>query len=300
MKHALLILVLLSFIACKPKDTPSAETTPMPDHTSTVMSTAPGLRMLWNTDKILTTAESVLYDKANNLIYVSCINGVPADKKDNDGFIARVGLDGRIITLKWATGLSAPKGMAIAGNTLYVTDIDRLVAIDMATGKISQSWKVEGASYLNDIAASDQGTLYFTDSNSSTIYAMMAGNVTKVHADAALGGSNGIYVKENQLMLAGSSSGQIFRLDIPSLQKQMVADSIPGADGIEPYGDGWLVSNWNGEVYYIDAVGDVLEILDSREARLNAADIEIIPEKNLLLIPTFFGNTVTAYELMRQ
>lgn len=300
MKHTLLILALFPFIACKPKDTPVAETAPIPDYTTQAISTAPGLRMIWNTDKMLTTAESVQYDKVNNLLYVSCINGVPADKKDNDGFIARVGLDGKIITLKWATGLSAPKGMGISGNSLYVTDIDRLVAIDIATGKISQTWNVAGASYLNDIAVADSGIIYFTDSGSSTIYSLREGKVAKIHADAALGGTNGVYVSGNQLMLAGSSSGQVFRLDLSSLQAQMVADSIPGADGIEPYGDGWLVSNWNGEVHYIGPVGDVLEILDSQEARLNAADIEVIPEKSLLLIPTFFGNTVTAYETVKQ
>ena len=37
---------------------------------------------------------------------------------------------------EWATGLDAPKGMALANGQLYVADIDRLVEIDPATGKI--------------------------------------------------------------------------------------------------------------------------------------------------------------------
>jgi hypothetical protein len=53
----------------------------------------------------------VYHDTSADVLYVSCINGVPADKKDEDGFIAKVGMDGKIINLKWATGLSAPKGM---------------------------------------------------------------------------------------------------------------------------------------------------------------------------------------------
>jgi hypothetical protein len=48
------------------------------------------------------------------------------------------------ITLKWTVG---PKGMGKTGNiTLYVADIDRVVAIDVTSGKISNSWKVSGAS----------------------------------------------------------------------------------------------------------------------------------------------------------
>jgi hypothetical protein len=73
----------------------------------------------------------------------------------------------------------------------------------------------------------------------------------------------------------------------------------PG-DGIEKYKTGWLVSNWNGAVHYISAGGDVMEILNSEEAKLNSADIEVIEDKNMLLVPTFFGNTVSAYELAKQ
>jgi len=61
-----------------------------------------------------------------------------------------------------------------------------------------------------------------------------------------------------------------------------------------------LVSDWNGAISYISAGGDVMEILNSTEAKLNTADIEVIEDKNMLLIPTFFGNTVSAYELAKQ
>jgi sugar lactone lactonase YvrE len=232
---------------------------------------------------------------------VSCINGTPADKKDGDGFIAKLGLDGKIITLKWATGLNAPKGMGILGTNLLVTDIDRLVAIDLKTGKISNTWLVKGASLLNDLDVAPDGTVYFTDSNTSSIYALRGGTTveTVVDADTTLGGTNGIYVDGNSLMLAGTSSGDVWRFDLTTHQVQKVASEIPNGDGVEKYQKGWLVSNWNGEVHYIASDGAVTEILDSQEAKLNAADIKVIQEKHLLLVPTFFGNKVSAYELIQ-
>jgi outer membrane protein assembly factor BamB len=301
MKTPLLItFCLLSILACKPSPPPTETTQTTPADTSvTEVVNVPGLNRLWDTDKTLTTSESVLYDKANDLLYVSCINGTPPDKKDNDGFIARVGMDGKIKDLKWATGFSGPKGMGLSGNTLYVTDINQLVSVDVATGKIIKKWKVDGASFLNDVAIAEDGKVYFTDSNTSTVYALADDKVNVVLQDSTLGGCNGILIEGNNAYLAGYMNGKVSRLDLTTKQVQVVSPDIPSGDGIELFGDALLVSNWNGQVYHIANSGDVTLLLDSQDAKLNSADIEVIPEKNLLLVPTFFGNTVTAYELVK-
>jgi outer membrane protein assembly factor BamB len=286
--------------SCKPSTTVTEESkTDAGDSTATTVVNIPGLKYLWETEKTLTTAESVLYDKTNNLLYVSCINGTPLDKKDGDGFISRVGLDGKIMDLKWATGLSAPRGMGQAGNTLYVTDIDRLVSVEIPTGKILKSWNVKGASFLNDLYITEDGKVYFTDSNTSTVYTLANDKIEVVLADTTLGGTNGILVEGKNILLASSESGLVFTWNMETKELQKIAEEIPGGDGIERYGEGLLVSNWNGEVHYISANGEVTEILDTQEAKLNAADIEIIADKNLLLVPTFYGNGVTAYELSK-
>ncbi|MFB0908073.1 MAG: gluconolaconase, partial [Spirosomataceae bacterium] len=113
----------------------------------------PLLELAWESDTTLLTPESVLYDAANDFYYVSCINGVPPDAKDGDGYIAKMDANGKIITDKWATGMNAPKGMALVGNTLYVADISKIVMIDVATGKISGEKEIEEAAFLNDMDA---------------------------------------------------------------------------------------------------------------------------------------------------
>ena len=301
MKHtAFIILLFCSILACKPSTSTSEKTEDAPaDTTATITMEIPGLKRMWDTEATLTTAESVLYDKSENLLYVSCINGVPPNKKDKDGFIAKVGMDGKVITLKWATGFSAPKGMGMADQTLYVTDIDRLVAVDMTTGKIKETWEIKEASFLNDVFVSTNGNVYFTDSDKSTIYGLVENKIVEIYKDKALGGTNGVFEEGNVLYLTTFESGKVYTLDLMSKAVQQVAEGVPGGDGIERYNDGWLASNWNGEVYHISATGEVTELLDTQEAKLNAADIEVVADQNLLLVPTFFGNSVTAYSLSK-
>ena len=48
-------------------------------------------------------------------------------KKDKNGFISKVDLDGNILKLKWVKGLNAPKALDISKGKLYVGDVDQLV-----------------------------------------------------------------------------------------------------------------------------------------------------------------------------
>lgn len=298
MKNVLGMLAILAIAGCKPG--PEQTQAEQPTTTDTAAATAlqvPTISRAWETTPELTTAESVLYDEANHLCYVSCIGGVPPTAKDKDGFIAMISTDGKIITEKWITGLNAPKGMGLVGTTLYVTDIDRLVAIDTKTGKIIKEYPVKGSEFLNDVATSPEGVVYFTDSNTSTVYRLEQDEVHAIKADTSMGGTNGVCFDNGRLCLATFGSGQVIQMDLTSTNVSKMAEGIPAGDGIERFGHGFLVSNWNGEVYYLGDDGKVTELLDTREANLNAADIEVIPGQNLLLVPTFFGNTVTAYNL---
>ncbi len=297
---SIFILAISTFLcACKERATvtvtDNSDTSAV--NTDTVVLKVPSITKAWETDTMFLTPESVIYDPLKDMLYVSNIGGVPPIKKDGDGFISQVRMDGEIINLKWATGFDAPKGLGLIGSTLYVTDIDRLKAIDTKTGKTINTWKVPGAKFLNDVATSADSIIYFTDSETSTIHRIRKGTLSVVRIDTALGGTNGVYVHNNTLYLAGYKSGNVSIMNIDDQSVQKVASGIPNGDGVERYKDGWIVSNWNGEVYYIDNMGTVTEILDTQEAKMNSADIEVIESKDMLIIPTFFGNKVVAYTL---
>ena len=115
------------------------------------------------------TPEAVRFDPTDDVFFVSNINGSPGEK-DNNGFISRVRAEGgEVDSLMFIAGgrggvtLHAPKGLAITGDTLWVTDIDAVRAFNKRTGQAIASYPVQGAVFLNDIAAGPDGALYITD-----------------------------------------------------------------------------------------------------------------------------------------
>lgn len=255
------------------------------------------LAELWSTDSTsLLTPESVLFDVKRNQIYVSCINGVPPSEKDGDGYLAILHIDGSVKNAKWISGFDAPKGMGMQGNTLYVTDITSIKLIDIEKGEVIQTIEVPNAAFLNDVDVDANGTVYFTDSNTSTVYTLSKeGTVEVFLQNDELGGSNGVLVDQGKLLIAGFGSGAFHQLHVADRSLTKLADSLMGGDGIVKYMDGYLVSNWNGEISYTENGTNSL-LLDTKEAKRNAADIALMGE-NIVLVPEFFANKVTAYTI---
>jgi DNA-binding beta-propeller fold protein YncE len=249
----------------------------------------------WKTEATLLVPESVLLDSKNNVLYVACIDG-KAEDKDSNGYVAQVGLDGKIKNLKWATGMDAPKGMGLHNGKLYVADIDRVVVIDVATGKIANTVPIEGAKFLNDVAADKSGNVYVSDSNTGTIH-LIKDNKAEVYYEnkELLKGVNGLLAIGKELYVVDFPSGTNYKLSADKKLTKYSATAA-GADGIVPLGkDEYLVSSWHGEIDYVNAKGEVKKLLDTREQKISAADIEYDPKTKTLFIPTFFNNTVDAY-----
>ena len=296
MNNLLKLSLALLVVACsQPKSTNESESTETQEPVEDRIS----LEVIWESDTLLTTAESVLHDQTNDVLYVSCINGVPPNAQDEDGFIAKVSpTDGSIIELKWVTGLDAPKGMGLIGNTLYVTNIDELVIIDITSGEITERVPVEGAQFLNDIAIKDDSSVFFSDSNTNKLHEYSPEGVVSTWMEGVnLGGPNGLFHDGERMMLATFGTGDFRSIDYNTEEVTPVVDSIPGGDGVVKVGVDFIVSNWNGEVYYVTSDWEKQLILDTKEIGANAADIEFDKETMTLFIPTFFGNQVAAYKL---
>ena len=254
----------------------------------------PTLTWKWETDTTLTTCESVLYDKANDVLYVANIAGKP-DSVDGVGSIARVALDGKVIDAQWVKGLNAPKGMGLVGGKLYVADINTLVEIDPATAAVTKTYPIEGAVFLNDVTVDGAGKVYVSDTNTGKVHVLDNGVVSEYLSGIA--GPNGLLADGDTFLVAAWNTKTLNTVDM-NKQLVMKADSIENPDGIKAIGDGgYLVSSWNGKVTYVAPDGKTTQIFDTSADGVSAADIEYIQEKKLLLIPTFFKNKVVAYEL---
>lgn len=202
------------------------------------------------------TPESVVYDADNARLIVSNIVG-EATEADGNGTLSLVSLDGEMIDADWVTGLDAPKGSAIAGGKLYVADLTNLRVVDLATGAV-ETLAVEGATFLNDVTADSEGTIYVTDTFANRVYAV-AGNQAELFVeDAALGSPNGILADGGSLITAGFGTlaqkpedmvpGSLMRIDIATKAVTPVegGEKLGFLDGIVKVGESYVLSDFFG------------------------------------------------------
>jgi hypothetical protein len=256
------------------------------------------LTLQWKSDTLLRVPESVLFDKKSDVLFVANING-KSDQKDGNGFISKLSPDGKIMQLKWVEGLDAPKGMALVGNTLYVADLTAVAIIDVASGKITRKVEIGGAQFLNDVTASDNGDVYVSDSATGKIHLVKNGAATVFFESSDLKRVNGLLSLKNELYVADAGTGVNYKL---TKDKQLTrfSETSQGADGIVMVGkDGYIVSSWGGEVFFVSADGKSTKMLDTKEQKLNSADIAFDEKKSVVFIPTFFGNSVMAYSFKK-
>ncbi len=313
-----LVLAAASSAACKKKEADkaadkkdtigSAGSATPPADAADAVATPPA----WDGKTPLTiegfsTPESVLFDADADVYLVSNINGKPLDTDDN-GFISKVSPDGKVTELKWIDGakdnvkLDAPKGTAISNGILYVADITVVRKFDAKTGEPKGDIKVEGATFLNDVAVAPDGGVYVTDSGlnpefkstgSDAIYHVAKDDkVHKIAKDKGLSAPNGVTAGDKDAVWAVTfGSGEIYSVDAKG--KKANAQKLPKGqlDGIVKLDGGdVLVSSWEGSAIYRGKPGGewkpVVENVQS------PADIGYDAKRHRILIPVFMGNNV--------
>ena len=256
------------------------------------------LEKVWESDRVFKVPESVCYDPKGKSLYVSNIDGRP-DAKDGRGFISKLSPNGRILKLKWATGLNAPKGMAIFRERLYVSDINRLVCVDLATGEILKTFPAEGARFLNDVAVDERGYVYVSDSSrNSAIYRLKEDRIEVWLKGGEIKSPNGLFYKDGTLYVGNSGDGKIKAVDVRTKEVRTVAVVGSGIDGLILDKDGFfIISDWRGKTSLIEKGKKPVVLMDTTDKRINSADLGYIPDQRLILIPTFSDNRVLAYRL---
>jgi sugar lactone lactonase YvrE len=255
------------------------------------------LTKLWQSDTLLRTPESVQYDAQRQQLYVANINKVNVENPDGDGFISILSTDGKISNLKWARGLNDPKGMGIMGNSLFVADLKDLVEIDLKTGSILKRHPAINSVMLNDVSVSPRGEIFVSDSRGHKLYRYADGKLELFVDDPNLQGPNGVFAEKDYMIVASAGTGNLWKLDYATKKYTSWAMTNKTADGILRYGDDYLISCWHGEVYYVKPDGKVWKLIDSKEPQTNTADFGYIPKTKTVLIPNFYKNTVTAYQV---
>lgn len=292
MKNTLLLIALVIFASCNSSSNKKQET-------EKEKSTSYKLELIWESDTTVRTPESVLLDRERGILYVSNINVGPWEK-DGNGFISKMDKNGKILELKWIEGISAPKGMGISGNSLFIADIDELVEADINTGEIKNKILIEGSPQLNDITIGSKGEVYVSGSGSNKIYKLEDGKLTVIFEGEEGERFNGLFWEDNRMLLITSASNQFKEIPWTSMEANIISENMGHGDAIAPVGDGgYICTNWMGVVSYVSSEGKVTELLNTIANEENAADGDFCIEEQILYLPTFFKNQVKAYKLVK-
>ncbi|MDI9864219.1 SMP-30/gluconolactonase/LRE family protein [Flectobacillus sp. DC10W] len=255
------------------------------------------LTKIWETDTLISTPESVVFDTKSKALYVACINGAPTATNEKS-FISKLDLNGKITQLKVTENLHAVKGLDVLDGNIYVAEIFKLVEIDAKTGQVLHKYEVPNATFLNGVSVDQKNkVVYFTDMRSDRLWKLEKGQLVKVAEGAPLKTPNGVFF-ENDKLIIGNGDGKILALDLKTQQYATIAEGMGGLDGILSDGQkGYFATEWRGKIWHINPEGKTQLLLDTVDAKMNTADIEYIPSQKILLVPTFWKNKVIAYKV---
>jgi hypothetical protein len=206
--------------------------------------------------------ESVAYDPAAKILYVSQFGGTKLDPaaKDGNGKISKVSLEGKVLEERFlpAAGetMNKPKGIWVKGNRLWVTDIDSVWIFDLKTRK-GKKLELPGITFANDPTVLGN-SLYVSDNRADRLYRVEPADFLNMketpQISIALAGKsifpNGLYPSKNgSLLIAGFRSPKeprgVYALDKSGELKE-VAKAIGRLDGLYEMGDGSiLATDWD-------------------------------------------------------
>jgi sugar lactone lactonase YvrE len=267
----------------------------------------------------LSGPEAVSYDRTHDVYFVSNVNGTPG-VKDSNGFISRIGSNGRMDSLHFIQGgrngvvLSGPMGSRIRGDTLWVIDIDALRAFDTRSGNPITTVDLAPVHplFTNDISFGPNGDIYITDTGVQTkpggtsehtgpdrIYRVTRdGQVTVALETAALDQPDGIaWDSQKQRFVLAPIGGQAIQTWKPGQRAPVNLPPGPGRfDGLEVERDGRaFVTSW--------ADSSVLELRGTRLNRsigpLDAppADISLDQRNGRIAVVFLTANRFELWEL---
>jgi hypothetical protein len=185
--------------------------------------------------------------------------------------------------------------MAIFKGKLYVSDIDKLIEIELESGKVTNVFNAPGSVFLNDVAASDKGVVFVTDTRTAKVHKLENGKLTEWLSGKPLETPNGLFIEYGRLFVGDKS---IFQVDITTKNIKEIIPDAGGVDGLEKNREGEFVfSNWPGRIF-IHRNDKNVKLLDTSEQKINSADLDFSLELNLILVPTFFDNKIVAYRIV--
>ena len=140
----------------------------------------------------------------------------------------------------------------------------------------------------------DESVIYISDSKAKKIYKIK--NDTAELVLENLKQPNGLLAHGNDFYIL--DSGGLYKMNADKTLTKITDDMQGGTDGVENVtGRDFIVSAWGGVIYYVYENGDKEKLLDTRSKDIKSADIGFDAATKTVFVPTFWRNSVVAYEV---
>lgn len=272
------------------------------------MSCGESAHSQWSAEHVATipgfhVPECALVASDGKKIYVSNIECEPdaywAD--DGKGYIAVLGSDNRVETLRWIDSrtdarLDGPKGMCLLGDRLYFTDNTRLLSCPVAGGKPEVT--ASGFRKANDLCTEGKN-VWLSDFEAGKVFCITPeGEQREIRAPE---GVNGITFHGEKFYGVSWTLHEIYELD-PSGKKDPVSFGLAmhftNLDGIEVLDDGtFLVSDFMGNK--VCTISPDRSSVTTLVELHSPADIGMNRKAGLLYVPRFMKDDLFVYRIRR-
>lgn len=238
--------------------------------------------------------------------FIANANGEPG-KRDNNGFISKLDIEGKPIDLHFINGgsrgtiLHSPNGMAIVGQTLYVADLDTVRGFDLNTGHttVTLSFSQFHITELTDMIADGAGQLFVLDTEGNAIYQI---DTTQDHIVSLylehdqLASPRGLAVhpKTGHLVVVSLDDGTVLDIAQDRSITEMISNSfftgkfqnLSGVD-FDQFGNMYLADLTAGKIWRVQPDYKMRPIA---EFLLAPTSVKIDRKKHMILVPYLYAN----------
>jgi len=218
--------------------------------------------------------ESCTFDPDKNLV-LAMNAGNRGEGAAPDGFVSLINPDGSVHTAKWIGAtrdgleLADPLGSAISNGILYTVDSGFLRSFDLATGRPLANVAVPGATILNGIGVTADGTAYISNSRDpEVIYKVTPDGESSVFASGSpLNVPNGMAIdRDGNIVVVNINDNAVITYN-PN------GDVVKTEHAAEGGNDGVVVTEDN--IKYVSSVrfGSVSRIAPGQDAEVIATGI---------------------------
>lgn len=254
----------------------------------------------------LSSPQSFIAHPSGEGYFIANANGEPG-APDNNGFISKLDQDGNLLDLHFIQGgrgdtiLHSPHGMGIAGDTLYVADIDVIRGFHAQTGKptVTVSLHPFHVEALTDLIADGSGQLYVLDTAGNAVYRINPNNDFEVslylqHEDLASPRGLAVHPRSGRLWIASLDNGTVLEIAEDRSMTEVISNSfftgkfrnLSGID-FDRYGSLYLSDLTAGKIWRVQPDRSMQVIA---EFLISPACVKIDRRNHMILVPYLYAD----------